>query len=144
MVTYSFDSNVLIDVLNDRAGENRNRLNHLLAERLGLRVCSLVVHELTFGAAISRRPVYQSELIRELLQRFRVEPLDEADARSAVDVRVALRREGLAIGPFDVLIAGQAIRRGWTMITRDFGEFGRIKGLAIESWPSVHDQRPPR
>lgn len=143
MTTYSFDTNVLIDVLNGRAGENRRRLNELVADKLDLRVCSLVVHELMFGVAISRRPVYQSDLARELLTRFSVEALDEADARSAVEVRLALRRVGHGIGPLDVLIAGQALRRGWTVITRDGGFVG-VEGLAVETWPSTHEQRPPR
>ena len=45
-----------------------------------------------------------------------------------------LAAAGTPIGPYDVLIAGQARARDLTLITRDMGEFSRVDGLRAESW----------
>jgi len=49
-------------------------------------------------------------------------------------IRADLKRKGTPIGPYDVLIAGQAIARGLTVVTRNVGEFRRVEGLKVEEW----------
>ena len=49
-------------------------------------------------------------------------------------LRAALERVGQPIGAYDVLIAGQALRRGLTLVTSNAREFGRVKGLLWEDW----------
>ena len=39
-----------------------------------------------------------------------------------------------AVGPCDVLIAGQAVARSLTLITHDVAEFSRVAGLEFEDW----------
>ena len=41
---------------------------------------------------------------------------------------------GKPIGAYDLLIAGQALRRKMTLITANTKEFGRVKGLLWEDW----------
>ena len=41
---------------------------------------------------------------------------------------------GGGIGPYDVLIAGQALARGLTLVTHNVREFGRVEGLRVEDW----------
>ncbi len=41
---------------------------------------------------------------------------------------------GTPIGPYDVLIAGQALARGLVLVTHNVGEFSRVGGLLIEDW----------
>jgi predicted nucleic acid-binding protein len=38
------------------------------------------------------------------------------------------------IGPYDVLIAGQAVARNMILVTHNTEEFGRVPGLRIEDW----------
>ena len=38
------------------------------------------------------------------------------------------------IGPYDVLLAGQALANGLTLVTANTGEFARIPELKIENW----------
>jgi len=45
-----------------------------------------------------------------------------------------LEAAGTPIGAFDVLLAGQARRRGATLVTVNVREFGRVKGLMWEDW----------
>ena len=61
---------------------------------------------------------------------------DDADARSAGEVRAALEAAGKPIGANDLLIAGQALRRRLTLVTADVREFARVAGLAWRDWAS--------
>ena len=61
-------------------------------------------------------------------------PFDTSDARSAGAVRAELESSGLPIGPYDILIAGQARIRGLVLVTANAREFARVDGLAREDW----------
>ncbi len=49
-------------------------------------------------------------------------------------LRAALERPGKPIGPYDMLIAAQALSRGLVLVTDNVDEFGRIEGLQVENW----------
>jgi tRNA(fMet)-specific endonuclease VapC len=38
------------------------------------------------------------------------------------------------IGPYDLMIAGQARSKGLVVITGNLGEFSRVQGLRCEDW----------
>jgi tRNA(fMet)-specific endonuclease VapC len=95
-------------------------------------ISSIVAHELFHGAFKSRRVARNVGLIDSL--RFEVVEFDREDARQAGEIRAMLAARGQAIGPYDVLIAGQAMARGLTPVTHDGGELGRLPGLAVEDW----------
>jgi predicted nucleic acid-binding protein len=59
---------------------------------------------------------------------------DDEDARTAGQVRAALEGIGAPIGAYDLLIAGQALRRGLTVVTANTSEFARVAGLSWEDW----------
>jgi hypothetical protein len=60
---------------------------------------------------------------------------DERDAIDAADVRLHLKSKGTPIGPYDVLIAAQARRRGAILVTANVREFRRVPRLSVEDWP---------
>jgi tRNA(fMet)-specific endonuclease VapC len=57
-------------------------------------------------------------------------------AEEASDIRFTLERAGTPIGPFDILIAAQARRRGALLVTANGREFGRVPGLRFDDWAS--------
>ena len=59
---------------------------------------------------------------------------DKEDAQAAGKVRAMLAASGTPIGPYDVLIAGQALARGLVLVTHNVGEFSRVAGLQVEDW----------
>ncbi|MEW6158829.1 MAG: PIN domain-containing protein [Verrucomicrobiota bacterium] len=61
--------------------------------------------------------------------------MDRAAAEKAAQIRADLERQGQPVGPYDLLIAGQAIASGRTLVTNNVGEFQRVTGLKLESWP---------
>jgi len=93
---------------------------------------AVVLHELYFGAFGGSGSSDQIHRLDRL--RLPLIPLDRDDARVAAEIRADLRRKGTPIGPYDLLIAGQALARGLVVVTRNVREFERVKGLAVEDW----------
>ncbi len=65
---------------------------------------------------------------------FQTVDFNSEDAKAAGEVRAALVIAGTPIGPYDILIAGQALARNLTLITHNTREFSRVNGLRIEDW----------
>lgn len=97
-------------------------------------VSSIVAHELFFGAYASQRVAFNIESLRLFLRDFEQVTFDEEDAREAGEIRAALKTRGSPIGPYDLLIAAQAKRRGLVVVTNNRREFERVDGLKIEDW----------
>jgi len=55
--------------------------------------------------------------------------LDREDVRRAGHLRATLAAEGVPIGPYDALIAAQALAHSLILITRNLREFRRIASL---------------
>lgn len=128
-MTYLLDTNIVIALIKrDPAVLERLRA----CEPRDVAISAIVLHELYYGAFKSARVSHNVTVVEGL--RFAVLDLDPADARHAGEVRAWLAKEGTPIGPYDVLIAGQARARGLTLVTRNAAEFARVPDLAIEGW----------
>ena len=95
---------------------------------------SVVLYELSYGAGRSQASRSLKARLAELLERLQVLPFGAEEARAAAQIRVELERRGLSVGPHDVLIAGTALARGATLVTRNVREFGRVRGLSLVDW----------
>ena len=98
---------------------------------------SVVAHELWFGAYRSQRVEYNLETLRLLFADLPILDFDPEDARVAGEIRADLARKGTPIGPYDLLIAGQAKARELTLVTNNTGEFARVSGLDVADWTVV-------
>lgn len=127
---FLLDTNAVIALLNDPGGRVSQRARQHAPSDFGL--SAVVMHELYFGAYKSQRRDRNLALVDSL--RFEVVPFDQEDARHAGEIRSALAAQGVPIGGYDVLIAGQTRARGLTLVTRNLREFQRVDGLHIESW----------
>lgn len=133
----SLDANVMVDIVNRRRPDVRARYDDALARGDEIVTCALAAHELLFGAAISARPEVHFGRATELLSDLQVVDLTYEDVLQAIPVRRALRRQGNSIGTWDLMIAGQALHRGWTVISHNLHEYTRVEGLAVETWVSA-------
>jgi tRNA(fMet)-specific endonuclease VapC len=129
------DTNAIIALLNRSSMTVRVRLADAVHRREVVAVPTVVLFELRYGAAKSANRQRAARRIAELLAGP-VEVLDfeSDDAEEAGDIRAALERAGTPIGPYDVLIAGQARRRGALLVTANRREFARVPGLRTEDW----------
>lgn len=111
------------------------RLQRALAAEAAVAVSSVVAFELWYGVAKSARQEFNAQL----LDKFFAGPLsfldfEAEDAKVAGRIRATLEAAGKPIGAYDLLIAGQALRHGLTLITANSREFARVRGLEWEDW----------
>jgi len=134
-VNYLLDTNACIALINGKPDAVRSRLRTAIARRGKVFVSSIVAFELWNGVAKSSQP----EANRQRLGAFFAGPIallgfDEEDAQSAGAIRAALEVLGKPIGAYDLLIAGQAVQRKFTLVTANARKFARVKGLAWQDW----------
>jgi tRNA(fMet)-specific endonuclease VapC len=137
---YLLDANAIIALLNDTTSPIARRVRRHAPRDFG--VSAVVIHELYYGAFKSQR-VEQNVARMDALQ-FSVLEFDEEDARQAGHIRAHLASKGTPIGPYDVLIAGQAMARELTLVTHNTSEFQRVPGLKVEDWKRPAAQRQRR
>ncbi len=99
-------------------------------------VSTITVYELMVGVAKCRDPRREAARVNRFLATVRMAPFDDPAARKAGEVRAALEKRGEGIGPYDTLLAGQALANGWKLVTGNRAEFARVPGLELESWPA--------
>jgi tRNA(fMet)-specific endonuclease VapC len=97
-------------------------------------VSAIAVFELQYGIAGSSRIAANEAKLAIFLGPLVQLPFDNEDARFAGIIRAELRKRGTPIGPYDVLIAGQALRHNLVLVTANIAEFARIPGLRLENW----------
>jgi tRNA(fMet)-specific endonuclease VapC len=127
---YLLDTNVVIGLLSNERSKLARRVRR--ENPADVAISAIVVHELFYGAYKGRRTTQNVVLIESL--QFEVVEFDKEDARQAAEVRALLASQGTPIGPYDVLIAGQARSRDVTLITHNTKEFGRVPGLRCDDW----------
>ncbi len=97
-------------------------------------VSSIVLSELSYGAARSARPAQNQAALQEFLMALEVAPYDYAAALQYGMVRAALEQKGRPVGPRDTLIAAHAMSLDVILVTHNRREFERVKGLRVEDW----------
>jgi tRNA(fMet)-specific endonuclease VapC len=134
-VTYLLDTNAVIALLRNNPPQVRSRLRLAIAGGASIGVSSVVLYELWYGVARSERRRENAERLRVFLSGDNVVvPFDEDDAMAAGDLRAALETAGTPIGPYDLLIAAQALRKGTTLVTANVSEFARVLDLVWQDW----------
>lgn len=135
MIEYSLDTNACIALINGSSVPVRRRFKEALSAGSVICVSTVAVHELWYGVAKSARRDYNTERVQAFLSGpVRLMAFDDADARAAGEVRALLEQERCPIGAYDSLLAGQAARRGFTLVTANVREFERVDGLMWEDW----------
>lgn len=133
-MTAFLDTCVVIDIMKGDRLHYRTRVEEAMARPDGVVISSFVLHELIFGAMISRRPEVELTLVDRFVERARVEPWTAEDAVAAARLRADQRAAGTPMGAVDSLIAGQALNRGWNIITSNVKDFIRIPDLTLVDW----------
>lgn len=134
-MNYLLDASVVVAMLRNKPVSVRERYRQAGKAGDSLAVSSVVLFELWYGVEKSGRVRENTERLRVLLSGdLDLLDCDDEDAQVAGSVRAALEKIGTPIGAYDLLIAGQALRRGLTVVTANTSEFSRVKGLSWEDW----------
>ena len=135
MTTYLLDTNACIALINGTEAAVRRRFQRAVARKSVILLSPIVAFELWYGVGKSqRKDVNTKRLDAFFAGPVERTPFDEGDARAAGAVRAELEAVGKPIGAYDVLLAGQARRRGATLVTANTKEFARVAGLKWEDW----------
>lgn len=96
-------------------------------------ISEITLAELIFGAENSSNPKKNYKLIDKFSERVKILPIFNALNIYAKE-KVRLRKKGVMISDFDMLIAATAISNDLIMVTENIKEFKRIRGIQIENW----------
>ena len=137
-MNFLLDTNACIALMKGRPPAVRSNFQSAITAHHAVFVSSVVAFELWYGQAKSAQP----ELNRRRLEQFlageiSVLSFDHEDAEAAGAIRAVLEASGRPIGAYDLLIAGQALRRKFTLVTANVTAFARIKGLAWQDWSKL-------
>jgi tRNA(fMet)-specific endonuclease VapC len=134
-LSYLLDTNVCIALINHSPATVRPRLEQVIKQGEAVAVSTVVAFELWYGPPKgARRGANEQRLETFFAGPLELLPFDDDDARAAGEIRATLEAVGRPIGAYDLLIAGQALRRGMTLVTANVSEFSRVAGLRWEDW----------
>ena len=128
---YVLDTNTLIYFFKGLGHVSKHMLAQSPSE---LGIPTVVLFELEVGIAKSTSPGKRNSQLQEITALVNALPFGIAESKSAAQIRVNLEKQGLPIGPYDVLIAATALANNMILVTHNQKEFGRIKDLSIEDW----------
>lgn len=132
------DTNVVVAAINRRIPGVRERLMQALAGGEVVGIPAIVLFEIWYGIGRSARPQRNAASLEAFLALAVTPwPFEPQDAEEAGAIRADLARAGTPIGPYDVLIASQARRRGAMLVTANEREFARVPGLRMEDWAAA-------
>ena len=135
----SLDTSIWIDLLRRRDAGVVARFSQTALDQAPMIASALVIHELETGLVASHASERKRVQLATLLAQCSVVDFSGEDSKASGSLRARLREAGTPIGEIDTLIAGQALARGWTVVTRNVRHFGRVEGLPIIDWSVSND-----
>jgi tRNA(fMet)-specific endonuclease VapC len=131
MLKYLLDTNIVIYTMKNRPHQVKKRFEQYQG-RMG--ISTVTLGELVFGAEHSQQVEQNLSDIEAMIARLEVLPFDTRAAYHFGQIRAALYRIGKPIGPYDMMIAGQALSTGLKLVTNNTKEFECVPGLVLEDW----------
>ncbi len=129
-----FDTSVLIAI--ERSSVNTDRLiEGREDEPFGISV--ITVSELLHGvhrADSEKRRLKRESYVEKIIENFPIYPFDLSVARIYARVWATLAKKGITIGAHDLIIAATAVSLGFSVITSDIRDYGKITGLKVEQF----------
>jgi len=129
-----FDTSVLIAI--ERSLHHIEKIiNGREEEPFGISV--ITVSELLHGvhrADSEKRQLKREAYVEKVIELFPIYPFDLSAARIYARIWAQLAKKGVAIGSHDLMIASTCISLGFSVITSDIRDYGKIEGLTIEKY----------
>ena len=88
------------------------------------------VHGVEKSAAVERNRL----ALYVLLANIEILHFDAEAANCYGKIRADFEKKGMPIGTLDMMIAGHAMSKGYTVVTNNVKEFSRVSNLKIENW----------
>jgi len=130
---YLLDTNICIFIKNKKPIHVLKRLQDVIGEA-PVYISSISVAELQFGVYNSFHIEKNRVALTEFLVPFEILNFDGNDAERFGILRSQLKCEGAMIGPYDMLIAAQAVSKNLILVTNNQDEFKRIQSIKLQDW----------
>jgi tRNA(fMet)-specific endonuclease VapC len=129
---YLFDTNICIYLIKKRPAEVLDRFRQHSPKDVA--ISTITLFELQYGIEKSQYRQRSEDALTKFLLPLDLIDLDRSSAIEAANIRAQLEKNGMPIGPYDLLIAGLARSQDMTLVTNNTREFERIAGLRLENW----------
>ena len=130
-MTRLLDTNVFIAAMRGNAKVLQHFRSHHPTD---IAISCVSLYELYSGIERCQRSVVEQQKVDALIGPIHVLPFDSTAASVTAKIRRQLELGGKMIGPYDLMLAGQALSLGVTFVTNNTGEFSRVPGLSLEDW----------
>jgi len=129
---YLLDTNICIYLIKKRPPEVLERFRQHSPQDVA--ISTITVFELEYGVEKSQYRQRSKDALAKFLLPLNLINLDRSSAIEAAIIRAQLEKEGMPIGPYDLLIAGLARSQDMTLVTNNIKEFERVVSLHLENW----------
>lgn len=131
---YLLDTNACIQVMRGVPSVVRALARHAPADVVA---SSITCYELYTGIEKCADPRGERTKVEALLSMVSQVMFDLSAAEAAARIRADLENRGEMIGPYDILLSGQAHSLGLILVTANVSEFSRVPNLIVENWALV-------
>ncbi len=128
---YLLDTNILSDLVRRPHGRVAARITAVGEDTICTSI--VVAAELRFGAVKSGSKKL-ADRVDLILSALEILPLEVPADRYYGVLRHHLMRQGILIGPNDLLIAAHALSADLSVVTANVREFSRVPSLQVENW----------
>ena len=129
---YLLDTNICIYLIKRKSPQVLKKLIQQDISNIG--ISSITLSELEYGVEKSAHKEQNKLALTEFFAPLNVLPYDDRVAPVYGKIRAFLEKEGLTIGPVDMLIGAHALSLKTVLVTNNHREFERIPGLKVENW----------
>jgi tRNA(fMet)-specific endonuclease VapC len=129
---YLLDTSICIYLIKKRPTEVLERFRQHPPKDVA--ISTITLFELQYGIEKSQYRQRSEDALAKFLLPLDLVDLDHSAAIEAASIRAQLEKNGMPIGPYDLLIAGLARSQGMTLVTNNTREFERIAELRLENW----------
>lgn len=96
-------------------------------------ISEITVAELKFGIENSKTPEKMRPIVEAFIPKFAILPIyNSLDVYAREKAR--LRKQGLLVDDFDILIGATAIASNIVMVTNNVAHLSRLENIMIEDW----------
>lgn len=112
-------------------------------EQVGPQNCfisEITVAELKYGVENSKTPEVMRPIIEAFIPKFAVIPVYDALDVYAFE-KARLRRQGLMVDDFDLLLGATAIVNNMVMVTNNYKHLSRLTNIDLQDWTTAEPRQ---
>ena len=102
-------------------------------------ISEITIAELKYGVENSKTPDMMRVIVEAFIQKFSIVPIfNSLDIYAREKAR--LRKQGMLVDDFDILIGSTAIANNMIMVTNNVNHLSRLYNIVIDDWTISSNQ----